>query len=539
MGTVGQARAGGDPPVREATGRFATLVAAGILASRIAGFVRQHFLARYLGLSDAADAFNAAFRIPNFLQNLFGDGVLSASFIPVYARLLAEHDDAEATRVAGAVAALLALTTSVLVALGVAVTPLLIDVIAPGFAGAKRDLTIQLVRILFPGAGLLVLSAWCLGILNSHRRFLVSYSAPIVWNLAIVAVLLGWGPHTAPFDLAVVTAWASVAGSALQLLVQLPVVLRLIGALRLFLDVRSAHVRTVVRNFGPVFLGRGVVQISAYVDTLIASFLPMGAVAALTNAQSLYVLPVSLFGMSVSAAELPAMSSALGADDEVAAHLRGRLDGGLRRIAFMVVPSAMAFLAIGDVIAAALFQSGRFTRADSVYVWGILAGSAVGLVASTLGRLYASTYYALRDTRTPLKIALLRVALTTGLGLAFALPLPPLLGLDPKWGAAGLTTSAGLAGWVEFLLLRHGLRRRIGSSGLPIGFVLRLWGAAAVAGAAGVGVKLAAAAAPPIPLGILVIGAYGVAYFLAAAVLGLREGRLVLARLPVVGRRFA
>jgi len=538
MGTDGQAHADGDRPVREATGRFATLVAAGILASRIAGFVRQHFLARYLGLSDAADAFNAAFRIPNFLQNLFGDGVLSASFIPVYARLLAEREHAEATRVAGAVAALLALTTSVLVLFGVAVTPLLIDVIAPGFAGAKRDLTIQLVRILFPGAGLLVLSAWCLGILNSHRRFLVSYSAPIVWNAAIVAVLLGWGPRSAPFDLAVVTAWASVAGSALQLLVQLPVVLRLIGALRLFPDVRSTHVRTVVRNFGPVFLGRGVVQISAYVDTLIASFLPMGAVAALTNAQALYVLPVSLFGMSVSAAELPAMSSALGAEDEVAAHLRGRLDGGLRRIAFLVVPSAMAFLAIGDVIAAALFQSGRFTRADSVYVWGILAGAAVGLVASTLGRLYASTYYALRDTRTPLKIALLRVALTTGLGFAFALPLPPLLGLDPKWGAAGLTLSAGLAGWVEFALLRYGLKQRIGSRGLPLGFIVRLWGAAAVAAAAGVGVKLVAGAAPPIPLGVLVIGAFGVAYFLAAAALGLREGRLVLARLPVVGRRF-
>src|SRR5262249_43182250 len=156
--------------------------------------------------------------------------------------------------------------------------------------------------------------------------------------------------------------------------------------------------------------------------------------AALTNAQTLYVLPVSLFGMSVSAAELPAMSSALGAEADVAGELRVRLDAGLRRIAFLVVPSAMAFAAIGDLLAAALFQSGRFTREDSVYVWGILAGSAVGLLASTLGRLYASTYYALRDTRTPLRFAVVRVLLTTALGLAFALPLPRLLGLDPKWG---------------------------------------------------------------------------------------------------------
>ena len=165
----------GAPAPRERSGRAATLVATGILLSRLAGLVRQHFLARYLGLSDAADAFNAAFRIPNFLQNLFGEGVLSASFIPVYARLRASGEEDEAARVASAVLSLLAVATSVLVLLGIAATPLLIAVIAPGFSGAKRELTITLVRILFPGAGLLVLSAWCLGVLNSHRRFQITY----------------------------------------------------------------------------------------------------------------------------------------------------------------------------------------------------------------------------------------------------------------------------------------------------------------------------------------------------------------------------
>jgi putative peptidoglycan lipid II flippase len=296
-------------------------------------------------------------------------------------------------------------------------------------------------------------------------------------------------------------------------------------------------VRTVLKNFLPVFFGRGVVQISAYVDTVIASFLPGGAVAALASAQVLYTLPVSLFGMSVSAAELPAMSSALGAQDDVAEHLRARLDAGLRRIAFLVVPSGMAFLAIGDVLAAALFQSGRFTRADSVYVWGILAGSAVGLLASTLGRLYASTYYALRDTRTPVRFAVIRVFLTTVLGLAFALPLPPLLGLDPKWGAAGLTTSAGLAGWVEFVLLRRTLNRRIGRTGLPAAFVVRLWVAATLAAAAAWCLKLVLGVGHPIELGLLASGLYGGVYFVAAAGLGVREGRLVLARIPWIGRR--
>src|SRR5437868_11263067 len=159
--------------------RAAALVALGILGSRLAGLVRQRVFAHYFGLqSDSADAFMAAFRIPNFLQNLFGEGALSASFIPVYAALIARGDRKEATKVAGAVAALLAMVTSLLVLLGILLTPILIALIAPGFSGAKRDLTIVLVRVLFPGAGLLVLSAWCLGILNSHHRFLLSYTAP-------------------------------------------------------------------------------------------------------------------------------------------------------------------------------------------------------------------------------------------------------------------------------------------------------------------------------------------------------------------------
>ena len=175
--------------------------------------------------------------------------------------------------------------------------------------------------------------------------------------------------------------------------------------------------REVIRNFVPVFISRGVVQISAYIDALLASLLPTGAVTGLINAQLIYVLPVSLFGMSVSAAELPVMSSAIGSADEIHAALRARLDSGLRHIAFFIVPSAAAFLAFGDLIAGALLQTGRFTHSDAQYVWGILAGSSVGLLASTMGRLYSSAYYALRDTRTPLRFAVLRVALTTVLGL--------------------------------------------------------------------------------------------------------------------------
>ena len=506
-------------------------MAAGILLSRITGLVRQRVFSHYFGLSDAADVFSAAFRIPNFLQNLFGEGVLSASFIPVYANLLAREDEEEAGRVAGAILSILALTTSVLVLIGVLATPYLIDGIAPGFQGAKRELAIRVVRILFPGAGLLVLSAWCLGILNSHRRFFLSYTAPVIWNAAMIATLAIYGRRMGQFPLAVTLGWGSVAGSALQLGVQLPTVLRVARRLKLSLALASENVRAVIHNFGPVFVSRGVVQISAYVDALLASLLPTGAVAGLMNAQLLYTLPVSLFGMSVSAAELPVMSSALGDEREVAEYLRKRLDGGLRQIAFFIVPASAGFLALGDVIAAALLQTGRFTRADSVYVWGILAGSTVGLLASTLGRLYSSTYYALRDTRTPLKYAVIRVVLTTALGYLMAIPLPPLLGIEPRWGVAGLTVSAGLAGWIEFALLRRTLGRRIGPTGLPLAFTAKLWSAAGAAAATGWAIKLAIGHRNPILAAALILGPYGAVYFGLTAAFGLEQARTAFSRL--------
>ena len=167
-----------------------------------------------------------------------------------------------------------------------------------------------------------------------------------------------------------------------------------------------------------------MVQISAYVDTLLASLLPTGAVAALSNAQTLYTAACEPLRNGGFRGRTSANVRHLGSEKEIAEALRRRLNSGLRQIAFFVVPSAMAFLALGDVIVAAIYRSGRFTHADVIYVWGILAGSAVGLLASTLGRLYSSTYYALRDTRTPLRFAIMRVALTTLLGYLCAIPLP-------------------------------------------------------------------------------------------------------------------
>lgn len=510
----------------------AFLVAAGILLSRLAGLVRLRVFSYYFGLaSDAADAFNAAFRIPNLLQNLFGEGAMSASFIPVYAALVSRGDRREADRVAGAVGALLALVVSSVVLVGVMATPWLIALIAPGFTGDKRALTVVLVRILFPGAGMLVLSAWCLGVLNSHGRFLLSYAAPVVWNAAMIAALVAFGAHTPLPRLAVILAWGSVAGSALQFLAQLPFVLRVAPDLGRAVGLGSDHVRAVVRNFGPVFISRGVVQVSAYIDALLASLLPTGAVTGLANAQLLYLLPVSLFGMSVAAAELPAMSLDAASDRQAFEALRARLNAGLRQIAFFIVPTAVVFLALGDVVAAALLQTGRFRAEDARYVWGILAGSAVGLLPSTLGRLYSSTYYALRDTKTPLRYALVHVTLAALLGYLFAIPLPRWLGVPQTWGAAGLTASAGLAGWVELLLLRRSLNARIGPTGLATGYLVTLWMSAAFGATFAWGVRLMLPTLHPALTAVCLLGPYAALFLGAMLALRVPEASALFSRI--------
>jgi putative peptidoglycan lipid II flippase len=194
----------------------------------------------------------------------------------------------------------------------------------------------------------------------------------------------------------------------------------------------------------------------------------------------------------------------------------------------------VGFLGLGDVIVAAIYQSGRFTHADVMYVWGILAGSTVGLLSSTLGRLYSSTFYALRDTRTPLRFAIVRVLLTSALGYLSALPLPRLLGIEPRWGVAGLTISAGIASWAEFTLLQRGIRQRVGLVGVPVKLLLQVWVAALIAAAAARGVLMVVGSHGPIPTAIVVLGTYGVIFLATCMLMKLPEAQ---AMLGVIGRR--
>ena len=186
---------------------------------------------------------------------------------------------------------------------------------------------------------------------------------------------------------------------------------------------------------------------------------------------------------------------------------------------------------VNDEISAVLFESGRFTRSDSIWVWQILAGSTIGLLASTWGRLYSSTFYALRDTRTPLRYAIVRVALTTVLGLVAALRLPGWLGLDPKIGVAGLTASAGIAGWVEFYLLRRAITRHIGPTGIKTSFTMKLWIAAFLSAAIAWGVKLGLPSSHRVIIGLVILAAYGLSFLVIATLMRIPEATSLVSRL--------
>lgn len=477
--------------------RSSTLVAGGIFLSRVSGFVRQRAVNHFFGFSLVADAFAAAFRIPNLMQNLLGEGVLSASFIPVYARLLEEDREEEAGRVAGSILGLLTVVAGTITVLAVVFAEPLTSVLALGLSGARREVTVDLVRIITPGVGFLVLSAWCLGILNSHRKFFLSYVAPVIWNIAQVLVVVGASvyllddplqPSGATPDqlesLVLALGVGTVVGGLAQFVVQLPAVRRLEPHLRPSLRRDIPGVRRVLAAFGPVVAGRGVVQLSAYLDLFLASLLASGAIAALFTAQQLYMLPISLFGMSVAAAELPEMSRLQAPPRETAE----RLDRGLSAMAFYVVGTITIFVVIGDLVTGALFTTGEFGRPEEIVVWVLLAGFSLGLVATTSSRLLQSALYAAGDARTPARVAAQRVALSTVVGVVLMLQFDrfgivdagvgQLGDLPATWvlpaavreaedaplrlGALGLVVGGAAGAWYEFRRLATALRDRVG-----------------------------------------------------------------------------
>lgn len=525
-------------------GGYAAFVAAGILLSRLAGVIRTMVFARYFGASGAADAFNVALKVPNFLQNLLGEGSLSASFIPVYSRLLAKGDEKLAGRVAGVFACFLALGVAVLVVLGVILAPYILQITAGGLEPDVMRLAVTLTRIVFPGIGLLVLYAWALGILNAHRQFFIAYVAPVLWSAAMIATMLIFGMRMRGADLAVALAWGTLLGCALQFGIEIPFVLKHSRHLSFGFDRTLEPVKTIFRNILPAVTGRGVVQISGYVDIALATFIARGAVSSFTYAQMIYLLPISVFGMSIAAAELPQMSSETGSEEEIHAALRKRIDRGLRQVAFFVVPTVVAFVLIGRLLVGGLYQGGEFTPDTTLLVWYTLCGASIGLLAATMGRLYSSAFYALHDTRTPFRIAVTRVIGGAILALTFAFPLRPMFaaivtslgfplpriaGGAAAMGVVGIATASAFAAWIEFLLLRRGIRKRIGAGESRTTFLVKLWIAALSAGGAAVMLDRFVSFAAILEA-IVVAVVFGLLYLAVAFVLGVPEVRATLGR---------
>jgi putative peptidoglycan lipid II flippase len=478
-------------------------VGAGILLSRVAGLVREKLLAYHLGTGLGAEAFRAALRIPNLLQNLLGDGVLAGAFVPTYARQVEEQRYEDAGRLAGAVASVLVLVTGALVIVGVVLAAPLTRLLTPGFppGTAKFELTVTLVRILTPSLGFLVLSAWCLGVLNAHRQFFRAYVAPVLWNATIIVALtaaaVAGGTEMA---LTRAVAYGALVGAVLQFLVQVPAVVRLSrGALRAGIRRSTPGLRHVLGASGGVIAGRGIVQLSAYLDLALASLLAAGAVAALGYAQVLYLLPVSLFGMSVAAASLPDLSTA-GARD--VRELTATLDRGAGRIALFVLPTVAVYLTLGDQVVTLLFGGGAFGAAETRQVTAVLMAYALGLLASTQSRLLQSVLYGLDDTVTPARVAARRIAVGTVVGVALMLVLDGVrldaggpvrvASIGPsdlaaraadaslhRLGAVGLALGASVGAWVEWWSLRAAVERRTG-----VALQWRRWRGPAIAGAA-------------------------------------------------------
>lgn len=548
-------------------------VATGIFCSRLAGLLRTSALGAFFGVGPHADVFSAALRLPNLLQNLLGEQTLSAAFIPVYSRLLAAGKKEEAGRLAGAVFSLLVAAAGGAAALGVLFARPIVGLLAAGFLrdhdlialGQARvdryELAVAAVRWVFPMSATLVLSAWALGVRNSHGKFFLSYFSPVFWNAAIVGAVawasfragsggaIGTAIGPGGSDLAIADRMLEAAcigalvGGIFQFLVQLPGLRGDLAGFRLSFDLASQPVRDVLAGFGPTLAGRGVVQLSSYLDQLLASLLAAGAVAALFYAQTLYLLPVSLFGMSIAAAALPRLARSGGAGSE--ADLARGTERALETAAFLNLPSFLAYLLLGLPLVEGIFQlfGKGFGAAESRLVYLVLAAYSVGLPAATSSRVLQAGFYARGDTRTPARIAVLRVATSLAVGVPAMLWLDrqrlgdlALLGTPGsalRLGAVGLGLAATLAAWLELTALRRAARTRLPSLVWPsrafLRFTLYALGAA---GPAGVAAYMTAGwGAHPTVRAAVVFALFGTAYLALAAAFGEAPAKAWLARL--------
>ncbi|MGB6702737.1 murein biosynthesis integral membrane protein MurJ [Methyloceanibacter sp.] len=436
------------------------------LVSRVSGFIRDVVMAAVLGAGPLADAFFVAFRLPNHFRAIFAEGAFAAAFVPAYARTLQQAGIDAAKLFADRIAAALIVINLFLLALALLFTPWVGSILAPGLDPTRFDLAVALTRITFPYLALVSMETLFAGILNANQRFATAAGAPVLLNVSLIATLL-----LAPYfqSAGYAAAWGVlIAGVAQVVLVAVDAEMRGVG-IRFRMPKLDPTTRRFLKALGPAIVGAGGVQLALFADTLIASFLPTGALSALYYADRINQLPIGVVGIAVGTVLLPEMSRRLAAGDTRGAALAQAR--GIQLALLMTVPSVAGAIAIPDLIMRALFARGAFTAADAAAAGATLAAYAIGLLPFVMMRSFTAPFYARGDTLTPVKAALLAAAVNIALKVVLMGPLAQ-VGL-------ALATSAGA--WINLTLLTIFARRRgFAVSGAGLRPVIRLFLAGAV-----------------------------------------------------------
>jgi len=420
------------------------------LASRVLGYVRDVVVAHAFGAGPLTDAFFVAFRIPNLLRRLLAEGALSTAVIPVFSETLTREGPAAFGRLARAVTGAAIVVLCAVSALGALAAPFVVAAMAPGWRTdtALFDLAVTLTRTMFPYLVLVGLAALAMGALNAHHRFFTAALGPAVLNLAMIAAVVGLASRlTAPI---MALAIGVLVGGLGQLLVQLPELRRLGVPLRPSWEWRHPAVVRIAHRLWPAVFALAAVQVTVVVNTLLASLLPAGTVSYLYYADRVMEFPLGVFGIALATAALPSMSAQAARRDLPA--LRDTLEFALRLSAFVAVPATVGLVLLGGPIVQVLFQRGEFSPADAALTAQALLGYAVGLPAFSATRIAAQTFYALGDTRTPVLVGFLAVAVNVVLALLLMWPLRH----------AGLALASSLSSYVNVIALGWLLRRRLG-----------------------------------------------------------------------------
>ncbi len=418
------------------------------LASRILGFVRDFVIARTFGAGVATDAFFVAFRLPNLLRRMFAEGAFSQAFVPILAEYKNRSGAAEAHLLINRVATVLALAVAAISLLGIFAAPLIIYISAPGFSADpdKFALTVELTRITFPYILFMSLVALAGGVLNTWSRFAIPAFTPVLLNLSFIGMALFAAPYFDPPVLAL--AWAVFIGGLLQLALQLRPLAKIGVRLRFDFAPSDPGVRRVLRLMAPAMLGVSVAQVSLLINTIFASFLQSGSVSWLYYADRLMEFPAGLLGVALGTILLPTLSRLHA--DERREEFSAMLDWGLRLTLMLTLPAALALAVLAVPLISTLFFHGAFSATDVLQTRLALIAYSVGLTGLILVKILAPGFYARQDIRTPVKFALITLAATQLMNLAFIIP----------FKHAGLALSIGLASLLNAALLYRGLRAR-------------------------------------------------------------------------------